>query len=169
MAATDAYTDKAMPWFHKRLINVGSFVIVTEPLGEERARQLTPNNRVAMSSKNIGHYVRTPDNRLTFGGRARLAPSNPASDVKSGDVLKQELADIFPQLSDVRIDYVWGGSVGFSYDRVPHAGKANGLYYSMGYCGHGAQMATYMGRARPPVDPVGVHATGGGRSHTPQL
>jgi glycine/D-amino acid oxidase-like deaminating enzyme len=70
----------------KRLINVGSFVIVTEPLGEERARQLIPNNRVVVDSKNIGHYVRlTPDNRLAFGGRARFAPSNPASDVKSGD------------------------------------------------------------------------------------
>ncbi|WP_416963707.1 NAD(P)/FAD-dependent oxidoreductase [Streptomyces sp. Agncl-13] len=148
MAATDAYTDKAMPWFRKRLINVGSFVVVTEPLGEERARELIPNARLVVDSKNIGHYVRlTPDHRLAFGGRARFAPSNPASDIKSGDVLKAELAEIFPQLADVRIDYVWGGNVGFSWDRMPHAGEENGLYYSMGYCGHGVQMATYMGRA----------------------
>jgi len=148
MAATDAYTDKAMPWFRKRLINVGSFVIVTEPLGEERARELIPNARLVVDSKNIGHYVRlTPDHRLAFGGRARFAPSNPASDIRSGDVLKGELAEIFPQLADVRIDYVWGGNVGFSWDRMPHAGEENGLYYSMGYCGHGVQMATYMGRA----------------------
>lgn len=152
MAATDAYTDKAMPWFRKRLINVGSFIVVTEPLGEARARELIPNGRLVVDSKNIGHYIRlTPDNRLAFGGRARFAPSNPASDLKSGDVLKQELAEIFPQLADVRIDYVWGGSVGFSYDRIPHAGEANGLYYSMGYCGHGVQMATYMGRAMAEV------------------
>lgn len=148
MAATDAYTDKAMPWFRKRLINVGSFVVVTEPLGEERARELIPNARLVVDSKNIGHYVRlTPDHRLAFGGRARFAPSNPASDVRSGDVLKRELTEIFPQLADVRIDYVWGGNVGFSWDRMPHAGEENGLYYSMGYCGHGVQMATYMGRA----------------------
>ncbi|WP_055711500.1 NAD(P)/FAD-dependent oxidoreductase [Streptomyces torulosus] len=152
MAATDAYSDKAMPWFRKRLINVGSFVIVTEPLGEERARQLIPNNRVVVDSKNIGHYIRiTPDHRLAFGGRARFAPSDPASDLKSGDVLKRELAEIFPQVADVRIDYVWGGMVGFSWDRVPHAGEADGLYYSMGYCGHGVQMATYMGRAMAEV------------------
>jgi glycine/D-amino acid oxidase-like deaminating enzyme len=50
-------------------------------------------------------------------------------------------------MAGVKIDYVWGGMVGFSYDRVPHAGEDNGLYYSMGYCGHGVQMATYMGRA----------------------
>lgn len=148
MAATDAYTDKALPWFRKRLINVGSFIVVTEPLGEERARQLIPNARLVVDSKNIGHYIRlTPDHRLAFGGRARFAPSNPASDLKSGAVLKDEMAEIFPQLADVRIDYVWGGSVGFSWDRIPHAGEANGLYYSMGYCGHGVQMATYMGRA----------------------
>ncbi|MET9833963.1 FAD-binding oxidoreductase [Streptomyces sp. NPDC006385] len=151
MAATDAYTDKAMPWFRKRLINVGSFIIVTEPLGEELARELIPRARLVVDSKNIGHYIRlTPDNRLAFGGRARFAPSNPASDVKSGDILKREMAEIFPQLADVRIDYVWGGMVGFSWDRLPHAGEADGakgLYYSMGYCGHGVQMATYMGRA----------------------
>jgi len=151
MAATDAYTDKALPWFRKRLINVGSFIVVTEPLGEERARELIPKARLVVDSKNIGHYIRlTPDNRLAFGGRARFAPSNPASDVKSGDILKREMAEIFPQLSDVRIDYVWGGTVGFSWDRLPHAGEADGakgLYYSMGYCGHGVQMASYMGRA----------------------
>ena len=148
MAATDAYTDKSMPWFRKRLINVGSFIIVTEPLGEERAKELIPNGRLVVDSKNIGHYIRlTPDNRLAFGGRARFAPSNPASDVKSGDILKREMTEIFPQLAGVRIDYVWGGMVGFSWDRIPHAGEADGLYYSMGYCGHGVQMATYMGRA----------------------
>jgi glycine/D-amino acid oxidase-like deaminating enzyme len=151
MAATDAYTDKALPWFRKRLINVGSFIIVTEPLGEARARELIPNGRLVVDSKNIGHYLRlTPDNRLAFGGRARFAPSNPASDVKSGDILKREMTEIFPQLAKVRVDYVWGGMVGFSWDRLPHAGEAEGakgLYYSMGYCGHGVQMATYMGRA----------------------
>ena len=30
-------------------------------------------------------------------------------------------------------------------DRLPRAGERNGLFYSMGYSGHGTQMATYMG------------------------
>ncbi|MEV0404923.1 FAD-binding oxidoreductase [Actinoallomurus sp. NPDC050550] len=152
MAATDAYTDRSMPWFRQRLICVGSFIIVTEPLGEELAGEVIPRARLVVDSKNIGHYIRlTPDNRLAFGGRARFAPSDPASDRKSGQVLKREMAEIFPQLADVRIDYVWGGSVGFSYDRIPHAGEIDGVYYSMGYCGHGVQMATYMGRAMAEV------------------
>jgi glycine/D-amino acid oxidase-like deaminating enzyme len=134
------------------LICVGSFIIVTEPLGEDLARDVIPNARLVVDSKNIGHYIRlTPDNRLAFGGRARFAPSNPASDLKSADVLFRDLAQIFPQLAKTRIDYVWGGNVGFSYDRIPHAGEINGVYYSMGYCGHGVQLATYMGRAMAEV------------------
>ncbi|MGW0613608.1 NAD(P)/FAD-dependent oxidoreductase [Streptomyces sp. NPDC002788] len=148
MAATDAYTDKSLPWFRKRLNNVGSFIIVTEPLGEARAKALIPNARLVVDSKNIGHYIRlTPDHRLAFGGRAAFTPSNPASDVKSGEILKRDMTASFPQLAGVRIDYLWGGRFGFCWDRLPHAGEANGLYCSMGYCGHGVQMATYTGRA----------------------
>lgn len=152
MVATDAYTDKSFPWLRKRLICVGSFIIVTEPLGTELAHELIPNARLVVDSKNIGHYIRlTPDNRLAFGGRARFAPSDRTSDRRSGAVLRREMAEIFPQLANTRIDYVWGGSVGFSFDRIPHAGETGGLYYSTGYCGHGVQMATYMGRAMAEV------------------
>jgi len=147
MVATDAYSDGAFGWLRKQLVCVGSFIVVTEPLGADRARALIPRGRMVVDSKNVGHYIRlTPDNRLMFGGRARFAPSNPASDRKSGAVLRREMTEIFPQLSDVRIDYCWGGSVGFSYDRMPHAGTHDGMYYVNGYCGHGVQMATYMGR-----------------------
>ena len=52
---------------------------------------------------------------------------------------------VFPQLTGTRIDYVWGGNVGISFDRMPHAGQMGGLYYSMGYSGHGVQMASFMG------------------------
>ncbi|MFJ6556102.1 FAD-dependent oxidoreductase [Streptomyces luteogriseus] len=76
--------------------------------------------------------------------RARFAPSDPASVIKSGDILKREMTEIFPQLAGVR---GWGGMVGFSWDRLPHAGEADGLSCSMGYCGHGVRMATSMGRA----------------------
>ena len=32
-------------------------------------------------------------------------------------------------------------------DRLPHAGERDGLYYSMGYSGHGTQMSVLHGRA----------------------
>ena len=53
--------------------------------------------------------------------------------------------DVFPELRAARIDYCWGGMVDMTRDRLPRAGERNGIYYSMGYSGHGTQMSTLMG------------------------
>jgi glycine/D-amino acid oxidase-like deaminating enzyme len=46
----------------------------------------------------------------------------------------------------VRVDYTWGGLVDLTMDQMVHAGQRNGVHYSLGYSGHGVQMATYMGK-----------------------
>ena len=145
LLATDGYTDGAFPKLRRRMVVVGSFIIVTEPLGG-LAREIIPRDRMVVDTKNINHYFRlTPDNRLLFGGRARFALSNPDSDRKSAKILHRDMLKVFPQLAGTRIDYVWGGNVGITFDRMPHAGQMAGLYYSMGYSGHGVQMASLMG------------------------
>jgi glycine/D-amino acid oxidase-like deaminating enzyme len=109
--------------------------------------EVMPTRRVASDSKNLLNYFRiTPDNRLLFGGRARFAMSNPQSDEKSGKLLRDAMVHTFPQLAEARIDYCWGGQVDMTLDRMVKAGQHDGVYYSMGYAGHGVQMATYMGR-----------------------
>lgn len=134
-------------WFRRRIVPVGSFIVVTEPLGGERLDALLPGRRSYVNTLNIGNYFRrTPDHRLLFGGRARFAVSNPRSDAKSGVVLQDTLATTFPELADARIDYCWGGTVDMSADRLPRAGERNGLFYAMGYSGHGVQMAVMMGQ-----------------------
>jgi glycine/D-amino acid oxidase-like deaminating enzyme len=147
LIATNGYTGAALPWYRRRIVPVGSFIIVTEPLHEELVNELMPTRRMASDSKNLLYYFRiTPDQRLLFGGRARFAISNQQSDLKSGRILRKGMLEVFPQLARRRIEYTWGGQVGMTLDRIPHAGVHDGVYYSMGYCGHGVQMATYMGR-----------------------
>jgi glycine/D-amino acid oxidase-like deaminating enzyme len=139
-------------WFRRRLAPVGSFIIVTEPLEPALLDRLLPTRRCYVTSKNIGNYFRaTPDNRLLFGGRARFAMSNPRSDEKSGHILRTTLARAFPELRGVRIDYCWGGLVDMTADRLPRAGEHEGLFYSMGYSGHGVQMSVHMGQAMADV------------------
>ncbi|SFG11623.1 Glycine/D-amino acid oxidase [Novosphingobium sp. CF614] len=134
-------------WFRRRIIPVGSFLIATEPLPPEQLDRIMPRRRMATDTKNIVNYFRVlPDNRLLFGGRARFAVSDPKSDMKSGAILRESMLDVFPELAGARIDYCWGGMVDMTRDRLPRAGqRKDGLYYSMGYSGHGTQMATYMG------------------------
>ncbi|MCZ8375260.1 MAG: FAD-binding oxidoreductase [Beijerinckiaceae bacterium] len=146
LLATGACQNGPFGWFRRRIVPVGSFIIVTEPLGENRARAIMPGRRTCTTSQNIGNYFRlTADNRLIFGGRARFAMSNPTSDRKSGEILIRGLAEVFPQLGPCRIDYCWGGLVDMTQDRLPRAGTRDGVHFAMGYSGHGVQMSTYMG------------------------
>src|SRR5690606_23814818 len=120
-------------WFRRRLAPVGSFIVVTEPLGQARLDALLPKRRNYVTSRIIGNYFRaTPDQRLLFGGRARFAMSNPRSDQRSGQVLERALRAAFPQLAGLRLDYCWGGLVDMTIDRLPRAGEHDGLWYAMG-------------------------------------
>ncbi len=133
-------------WIRRRIVPVGAFLIVTERLPVDLLDRLMPTRRMATDTKNFVNFFRvTPDNRILFGGRARFATSNPRSDEKSGLILRQQMAAVFPELADVRIDYCWGGMVDMTPNRLPRAGARHGVYYSMGYSGHGTQMATLMG------------------------
>ncbi|MCJ2182937.1 FAD-binding oxidoreductase [Novosphingobium sp. 1949] len=134
-------------WFRRRIVPVGAYLIATEPLPVELLDRLTPNRRNTTDTRNFVNYFRTsPDNRLLFGGRARFSSrSDPASDAKSGAVLRAAMGKVFPELAGVRIDYCWGGMVDMTRDRLPRAGEREGVFYAMGYSGHGTHMATYMG------------------------
>jgi glycine/D-amino acid oxidase-like deaminating enzyme len=149
LVATSGYTGRPFRWLQVRIAPVGSFIVVTEPLGKQVCDQLMPKRRMASSTKNLLNYFRiTPDHRLLFGGRARFAMSNPQSDEKSGRILHRAITRVFPQLAEARIDYCWGGLVDMTMDRMVHAGERDGLFYSVGYSGHGVQMATHMGKQR---------------------
>lgn len=147
IVATGGYTTKNFAYFRRRIIPVGSFIIATRPLSDAEVANVMPGNRTCVNSMNIGNYWRlAPDNRLIFGGRARFsATSDQRSDAKSGEILRASLAAIFPQLAKVEIDYCWGGLVDMTKDRYPRAGYQDGIWFGMGYSGHGAQLSTHLG------------------------
>ncbi|HEY0693102.1 MAG TPA: FAD-binding oxidoreductase [Kribbella sp.] len=147
VVATSGYTGSLTPWLRRRIVPIGSFIIVTEQLSQASVDELLPHRRMASDSNNLLYYLRiTPDNRLLFGGRARFAMSSQESDVKSGKILRAGMVKVFPQLAGARIDYCWGGLVDMSLDQMVHAGERDGVLYSIGYSGHGVQMATHMGK-----------------------
>ncbi|MBL3699689.1 NAD(P)/FAD-dependent oxidoreductase [Leucobacter luti] len=147
VVATGAYSKPPFGWLQRRFAPVGSFVIVTEPLGVDLAESLLPHRRVCSDSKELLNYFRlTEDNRLAFGGRARFLSRDVAADPKSGEILQREMVELFPQLHGVAVEYAWGGLVDISLDRMVHSGTRDGYWFSQGYTGHGVQMATYMGK-----------------------
>ena len=144
---TSGYTGSATPRLRKKIIPIGSFIIATEVLPEKLAHELSPRNRMIYDSKNYLYYYRlTPDRRMLFGGRAAFFPETNQTIRRSAEILRRGMIDVYPQLSDARIEYVWGGTLDFAFDMMPHAGELDGIYYAVGYAGHGVAMATYQGQ-----------------------
>jgi glycine/D-amino acid oxidase-like deaminating enzyme len=144
--ATSGYTGRATPALQKKIIPIGSFIITTEVLPEKLAQELSPRNRMIYDSKNYLYYYRlAPDRRMLFGGRAAFFPENDQTVRRSAEILRRGMIDVYPQLSDAKVEYVWGGTLDFAFDIMPHAGQLEGMYYAVGYAGHGVAMATYQG------------------------
>ncbi len=144
---TSGYTGGATPALQKKIIPIGSFIITTQPLPEALAQELSPRNRMIYDSKNYLYYYRlTPDRRMLFGGRAAFFPENDQTVRRSAEILQRGMIEVYPQLRDVKLEYVWGGTLDFAFDIMPHAGQIDGMYYAVGYAGHGVAMATYQGQ-----------------------
>jgi glycine/D-amino acid oxidase-like deaminating enzyme len=144
---TSGYTTRATPALQKKIIPIGSFIITTQTLPEALARELSPRNRMIYDSKNYLYYYRlTPDRRMLFGGRAAFFPETDQTIRRSAEILRRGMIDVYPQLRDAKIEYVWGGTLDFAFDIMPHAGHLDGMYYALGYAGHGVAMATYQGQ-----------------------
>jgi glycine/D-amino acid oxidase-like deaminating enzyme len=145
--ATSGYTGAATPALQRKLIPIGSFIIATEVLPASLARELSPRNRMIYDSKHFLHYYRlTPDRRMLFGGRAAFFPESERTIRRSAEILRRGMIQVFPQLTDARVEYAWGGTLDFAFDIMPHAGQMDGMYYAVGYAGHGVAMATYQGQ-----------------------
>jgi glycine/D-amino acid oxidase-like deaminating enzyme len=146
LLASGAYTSNATPSLRKKIIPIGSYIIATEVLAEDVACELSPKNRMIYDSKHFLYYYRlTPDRRMLFGGRAAFFPETEHTVRQSAEILRRGMISVYPQLRDTKVEFVWGGTLDFAFDVMPHAGRFDSMYYSVGYAGHGVAIGTYLG------------------------
>ena len=146
LVGTSGYTGSVTKKLQKKIIPIGSFIIATEKLSDALANELSPKNRMIFDYKHYLNYFRLWDNRMIFGGRAAFFPENANTIRRSAEILQREMVQVYPQLKDIKIEYVWGGTLDFAFDMMTHVGETDGIYYSLGYAGHGVAMASYLGR-----------------------
>jgi glycine/D-amino acid oxidase-like deaminating enzyme len=144
--ATGAHTTNATPALQRKLIPIGSYIIATEKLSADLARELSPRNRMIYDSKHFLYYYRvTPDNRMLFGGRAAFFPESEGTVRESAELLCRGMVKVYPQLANAKVEFVWGGTLDFAFDVMPHSGKIDDMHFAMGFAGHGVAAATWMG------------------------
>ena len=128
-----------------RVMPINNFIIATEPMSESAQEALIKNNHAVADSKFVVNYFRfSLDRRLLFGGTESYGYKF-SNDIASA--VRKPMAEIFPQLKDIKIDHAWGGTLGITMNRMPHFERMEGnILSASGYSGHGVAMATMGGK-----------------------
>jgi glycine/D-amino acid oxidase-like deaminating enzyme len=144
IVATNGYTDDVDPWLRRRLVPVASCIIATEPISANLMHTLMPKGYMCTETRKLHYYYRpTPDGRrILFGGRGGSIEEASAAAPR----LKQALADVFPELSDVGVSHSWYGYVAMNRDMIPRIFSRGGIHYAAGYCGSGVVWARWAGQ-----------------------
>lgn len=141
----NAYIGAVAPVLARRILGVGTYIIATEPLGEQRACSLLPSN-AAVADLNwiLDYFRRTPDHRLLFGGRVSYSSVQPP---RLADSMRKRMVRAFPSLADVKVTNAWGGYLDITMSRAPNFGRlAANVYYLQGFSGHGVALAGLAGK-----------------------
>ncbi len=145
VVAGNAYLGNLIPELAAKSMPCGTQVIATEPLDEELARSLLPQDYCVEDCNYLLDYYRlSADKRLIYGGGVVYGARDPA-DIES--IIHPKMLKTFPQLAKVRIDYAWTGNFLLTLSRLPQVGRlGNNIYYSQGCSGHGVTYTHVAGK-----------------------
>jgi len=141
----NAYIGRVAPALARRILGIGTYIIASEPLGEERARSLLPSN-AAIADINwiLDYFRRSQDHRLLFGGRVSYSSVQPP---RLAESMRQRMVRVFPALADIKVAYAWGGYLDITMSRAPNFGRlAPNVYYLQGFSGHGISLTGLAGK-----------------------
>ena len=145
VVAGNAYLGNLVPQLAAKSMPCGTQVITTEPLSDELAQSLLPQDYCVEDCAYLLDYYRlSGDKRMIFGGGVVYGARDPA-DVEA--LVRPNLIKTFPQLKDVKIDYAWTGNFLLTLSRLPQVGRiGDNIYYSQGCSGHGVTYTHLAGK-----------------------
>ncbi|GAB5389661.1 MAG: FAD-binding oxidoreductase [Alphaproteobacteria bacterium] len=119
----------------RKIMPVGTYVLATEPLGEDMAEELIPSDTaVADMWVNISYYRRTRDHRIIFGGGVNYSGM---AKLDPPQKLVKALHHFLPQLQQAEVTHYWDGTIGVTMDRMPQVGRDGNIWHAQGFAGHG--------------------------------
>ena len=143
--AGNALLGRLVPSIQNKIAPVGTYIAATEPLGPNRIQALLSQN-VAVCDMNfvLNYFRKSPDDRLLFGARVSYSGRDPSDLAQQ---MRTSMLKVFPQLTDVAFDTVWGGLVDITMNRLPHLGRISPTtYFAQGFSGHGVALSGIAGK-----------------------
>ncbi len=144
VAAGNGYLEGVLPTVERHVMPINNFIAATEPLGGLADRVIPDREAVADSRFVINYFRIAPDGRMLFGGGENYSPRFPA-DIAA--FVRRYMVGLFPQLSNARIDYAWGGTLGVTMRRLPYLRRVDdNIYAACGFSGQGVTIAPLAGK-----------------------
>ncbi|WP_145003930.1 NAD(P)/FAD-dependent oxidoreductase [Pseudomonas oryzihabitans] len=145
VVAGNAYLGGLVPELAAKSMPCGTQVLTTEPLSEDLARSLLPQDYCVEDCNYLLDYFRlSADRRLIYGGGVVYGARDPA-DIEA--IIRPKMLQTFPQLKDVKIDFTWTGNFLLTLSRLPQVGRlGDNVYYSQGCSGHGVTYTHLAGK-----------------------
>lgn len=142
--ATNGYDTSLSRQTATRVMPINNFIIATKPLGDDAEAVLRRDIAVSDSKFVVNYFRLSADKRLIFGGGENYGYTFP-NDIAS--LVRKPMAQVFPHLKDVKIDYAWGGTLAITMTRLPHISQPRpGVWTAGGYSGHGVALAGFTGK-----------------------
>ena len=141
----NAYLGRLQPAIAQKIMPVGTFIIATEPLGDELAKSCIRDDEGVVDINFVLNYWRlSAQKRMLFGGRVSYSGLVPFN---LKQTMGRQMRKIYPQLQDAKIDYAWGGNVAITVNRLPHFGRiGKNIYFAHGFSGHGILLTGLAGK-----------------------
>jgi len=145
LVACNGYLDGLEPRIARRSMPINNYIIVTEPMGDNRARQVNRDDLAVSDSKFVLNYFRvTPDRRMLWGGGESYGRRFPRD---LAHFVRRTMLEVYPGLADLGVTHAWGGTLAITPRRMPaFQTLPGGVMAVSGWSGSGIHMATMGGR-----------------------
>ncbi|MBI2256539.1 MAG: FAD-binding oxidoreductase [Proteobacteria bacterium] len=140
----NAYLGDLEPRIAGKIMPIANFIVGTEPLNENEAKDAITNDVCVCDTKFVVSYWRlSADRRILFGGGERYNTQPPAD---IGAFVQPYLARVYPQYAHKRIDFGWGGMLAITASRLPQFGRMGNIFFAHGYSGQGVATTGLAGK-----------------------
>ncbi|MGP1356617.1 NAD(P)/FAD-dependent oxidoreductase [Roseicyclus sp.] len=144
IVAGNGYLPGILKPVNAKVMPINSFIAATEPLPDRWTDILAEDIAVSDSKFVVNYYRFSADRRFLFGGRESYSIGFP-KDISTALVAR--MRNLFPQLGDVSVSHVWGGSLAVTVTRLPHVARVGqNVLSGAGFSGHGVSLSGMAGR-----------------------
>jgi gamma-glutamylputrescine oxidase len=152
--AGGGYARGVAPRIERAVLPIATYVIATEPLGARLADAIDAPYAVYDTRFAFDYYRPLRDTRILWGGRISVLDRGPDAIAR---LLKRDLARVYPQLAEVKIEHAWGGLMSYARHKMPQIGRdADGVWHAIAFGGHGMAPTTVAGEVLADALALGV-------------